>query len=404
MNRLRTHGIVALLLAATASAMLAGCASQEANHKRWVKNADGRWRNMRAQLIYSMAKQQFEAGSLHQAEQEVENGLEVAPKNANLQLLAGQIALERGKLERAYHLFGSVMALDKKQDKAYYLQGVILQRWQQYHDAYQRYQQAYNLKKDNVGYLLAMAEMLVPMNHTNQAIRLLAGKLDYFAENAAIRAELGHLYAMQGKYAKASQVLQQAAMLVPDNLQVQEELGLCQLQAGHFDDAISTLELLLKNPKLNDRIDVQRALATAYQDDGRLTDARNMYVKLTQNDSSNPMDWIKLAELCWHQGDLNATLDAANQVIDVAPQRPDGYLLAGMVWQKRHKLNKALHMFDQAAKVAPKNPEPLLLRGISLQQAGRQAAAKQAYQQAMRRDPTDSRAKRLLAGLEAAKG
>ena len=404
MKRSTTKTLLAITLATATAVMLAGCAAQGSNDKKWTKAANNRWLGMRSQLIYNMAKQQFESGDLGQAEKSVENGLEVAPNDARLQLLAGQIALEKGKLERAYHLFGSVMALDKKEDKAYYLQGVILQRWQQYKDAYQRYQEAYNLKKDNVGYVLAMAEMLVPMNRTNDAIHLLAGKVSYFDENAAIRAELGHLYAMQGQYAKAVDVLQQASMLAPDNLQVQEELGLNQLQAGDTEDAINTLSVLLKNPKLDDRIDVQRELATAYQKDGRINDARNMYISLTQNDSSDPMDWIKLAELCWHQGDLDATLEAANQIIDIAPQKPDGYLLAGMVWQKRHDLGKALNMFDQAAKAAPNNPEPLLLRGLSLQQAGRQAAAEQAYRQAMRRDPSDHRAKELLDGIQGAKG
>jgi len=404
MRHSTTKWLLALTLAGVFASALSGCATDHNRHKEWVHKANSRWQNMRAQLILAMAKQRFDSGDLDQAEQSVRNGLQIAPDNPKLQLLAGQIALERGRLERAYRLFGSVIALDKKMDLAYYLQGVILQRWRQYQDAYQRYQQAYDLKKDNVGYVLAMAEMLVPLDRTQEAIDLLASKIDYFDENAAIRAELGHLYVMQSNYKQAASLFQHASILAPDNLQLQEQLGLTQLQAGQVENAINTLELVLKNPKFNDRIDAQRALATAYQQDGRLDDARNMYVTLTRNDQSDPMDWIKLGELCFRQGDLDATMEAAGQIIQITPHKPDGYLLAGMVWQKRHQLSKALHMFDQAARVDPNNAQPLLLRGISLQRAGRRTAAISAYREALRRDPGNSRAKELLEGINRAKG
>ena len=71
-----------------------------------------------------------------------------------------------------------------------------------------------------------------------------------------------------------------------------------------------------------------------------------------------------------------------------------------MVWNKRERLDRALSMFVRAAGLAPNNTTPLILRGISLQKSARRAAAAEAYNEALKRNPEDIRAQRLLAQVE----
>jgi len=74
-------------------------------------------------------------------------------------------------------------------------------------------------------------------------------------------------------------------------------------------------------------------------------------------------------------------------------------MLAGLVWQKRKETDKALSHFDRASQLAPGETQAMILRGITLEQAGRFDAARVAYQDALKRNPEDERAKKLLAQI-----
>ena len=101
----------------------------------------------------------------------------------------------------------------------------------------------------------------------------------------------------------------------------------------------------------------------------------------------------------WADEQYTDALFAARRAITFAKDRPEAYIIAGMVWQKRDRTAEALEMFDTAARVAPDSAEPLLLRGITLQRAGKLAAAAEAYREAKQRQPNDARVDQLLSGV-----
>ncbi|MEM6507673.1 MAG: tetratricopeptide repeat protein, partial [Planctomycetota bacterium] len=125
----------------------------------------------------------------------------------------------------------------------------------------------------------------------------------------------------------------------------------------------------------------------------------DQYNTLTQLDRTSVHDWSKLGELSYRLGDEGTALQAANRLINLAPDDHRGYLLAGMVWNKRDRLDRALSMFDRAAELAPNDTTPLILRGIALQKNERPAAAADAYKQALSIDPENKRARHLLTSV-----
>ena len=386
---------ISLVAAALAAVTLTGCAKQ-GNHERWKADANTRWQSLRSTALLEMARDQFDAGALDQAEKTVTDAAAIDASNPKLHLMAGRISLERGQLERAYRLFEISAELDETEPETFYYQGVVLQRWHQYDAALTAYQKAYDLDRDNPARMLAVAETLVALDRPREAIALLEEKKYYFDQNAGLRAMLGHLYTMQQEPRLAVENFRQATMLNPENMRLQEELALAQLAAGASTDAAATLRLLLARPEYEHRADLRRSLAAAEADTGRLSEAREIYIQLTRHDPSHGADWLRLGEVCWKLDDLGGALIAANRAISVAPRRPEGYLLAGMIWQKRGRVEDALKMFDRAAELSPDNATPLILRGLSLQKSDRHAAAAEAFSEAMRRDPNDPRAQQLL--------
>ncbi len=396
MNTLKhTHLIVAalaLVFLLTAS----GCNRQYATHEEAVNAAEDRWLAVRSAQKLKIAEQQFETGDLEQAETTLVEALSFDPKNAKLHLLAGRIELEKGRLERSFHRLNDAIGFDENLDEAYYFLGIVHQRWKQFDRALTNYQKAYELEADNVAYLIAVSEMYVALNQTDKAISALAGKVIYFDQNAGIRMALSQIYETQGEFELAADYMSQAALLRPDDMKIVEDLAMLQLAAKDFNAAESSLTRLINDPENAKRGELWRALGQAQVGRKHYSEARDSYLRATRIDRNDINAWIKLSEISMAQKNWSAALTAASRVISIDHARHEGYLLAGLIWQRRGEIDKALKHFDEAAKRSSDNVDALILRGITLEQAGRKQAAADAYRAASRRNPDDPRPRQLL--------
>lgn len=354
------------------------------------------YQQVRSSLFLQAAEQYFETGDLKQAENETLNAMTQDRENPNLHVLLGRIALERNQLERAYKHFEQALEFDDEHAGAYYSRGIVLQRWQRFELALADYQKAYEFQADNVYYLLSVAEMHVATNQRDQAIELLESCLTYFDQNAGIRLALAQLHVMQKEYDLAVQYYREASLLSPDELKIVEDLAFAQLAAGQLEDATANFQRLCALETSRNREDLQLALVRCHVSRKHLSAAKDVLLRLTRFNPRSADAWIKLGEIAWSEGDVSGSLIAASRVISLAPNRHEGYLLSGMVWRKRGKLEQAMRLFKQAAAAAPENATPLILQGITLEQAGQPDKAVEAYLEALRRQPADQRAKRLL--------
>lgn len=392
-NNLRRSAL-ALAMASTLTAV--GCQAPKGNHEKAVNSATARWHNMRSTSMLRLAQQQFDAGDLDQSEKTLVEAMGVDVSNPALHVLAGRIALERGQLERAADRFDTAIELDDKLVGAYYYKGVVYQRWQQFDKALAMYEKAHAIKSDNVSFLMAMGEMHVAMNNRPKAIELLESKVMVFDQNASIRAALGQLHYLDRDYTRASTYYKQASYLAPDNLQILENLANIQLAAGQSAEAVRNFERLANEPETRDRPGIKRMLALSYERADRLQEARQAYIELTRLDARDADAWFKLASLSLVTNDTAAALSAAERVMALDGNRPEGYIIAAMVWQKRGRLDQAVRLFERAASLSPQSAEPMILRGIALERAGQRDAAASSYAEALRRSPSDERAKNLL--------
>ena len=377
-----------------------GCkAGKNSTHEEWRGQANQRWYQMRSGMMLQMAVQQFETGDLDTAAKTVNEAMRIDAENDGLFLLAGRIEVEKGHLERGYHWFEQAIVINENNAQAYYYRGVVQQRWKKYEQALESYGLAYENEKDNPSYISAQAEMLVLLDRVDDAIAMLEEKLDYFDQITGLRIALGHMWRIKKDHAKAAYYFEQAWMLEPENVKLQEELARSQMAAGQWGQAARTLKAVLLVEENENRDDLKRMLADTYEKCGKNREARKVYIEIAKGSKSAVEDWIKLGELAWRDGDYGGALNAANRIISLDSDRHEGFLLAGMVWQKRGNINHSLLNFDRAAELAPKNALPCILRGMTLQNAGRRLAAIQSYKQALERQPGDKRAKYLLKNL-----
>ena len=390
--------LVPALLWACLALMLAGCVNR---HKVAVNTAKTRWLTMRTAQMLALAYQQFEMGDLDQSEATVGEALAQDGASPSLLIMAGRIALERGRLERSYHYFKQAQDGDPNIAVAHYYQAVVFERWSQHEAALAAYRRAYALEPDNVAYLLAIGETLVALDRVDKALQTLQAKLIYFEQNAGIQEAVGRLLLVTGDRHGAVDHFKQASLLKPGDLQIAEELALAYLKAGQYDEAIRVLTRLRQEGDPQRRHYIDMALVNAYQRAGRVADARTICRDLTRSAPDDPTPWIRMAELAWAEGDLGTTLASAGKIRRLAPENHVGYLFAGMVWHQRGDTSRAAPLFEQASQLDIDNAESAILQGISLEASGLKQAAADAYREALRRQPNDERASRLLVRVEA---
>lgn len=399
--RLLSHTLMLALVI-----VLAGC-NTHSKHDEWVDDANTRWNSVKSAIALQMAEDQFNAGQLGLSEKTVEEAMAKDLENPGLWLMAGRIALENSELETAYRRLGKSIEFGEdveqyaRKEKAmpYYYQGIVDQRWQRYDSAKERYGMAYERDPENVAYFLAHVEMMVELDLLDQATNALEEKTSYFDQNPTVRALLAHIYRKQGELEQAAIWFKQASMLAPEDMKLREEVARSQAAVGRNKEAAQGLKEIISSEYGERRTDLYRLLAVTYTKDGKLRNARDTYVKLTKMDPTNLEDWSRYGELAYRVGDESGALQAANRLINLAPDDHRGYLLAGMVWNRTERLDRALSMFDRAAELAPNDTTPLILRGIALQKNDKPAAAADAYKQALSIDPGDTRAQRLLSSV-----
>ncbi|MEM6755769.1 MAG: tetratricopeptide repeat protein [Planctomycetota bacterium] len=375
-----------------------GCADK-GNREKWVDNANDRWQDLRSAHMMPMARQALESGDLDRAEAVLLEASSIDPDNPRIFALAGRVQFERGRLERAYHLFDQAIQIDPSYAEAFYYQGVVLERWSRFEQAAEAYRQAYEIAPDDASYFMAWAEALVASGHRQQAKRLLNSKMNYFDQSAGIRVAAGHLHALDGEHDQAIDRFREAAMLTPDDDALAEELALAQFAAGRTKESVATLEPLLARPEMQNRLDLHEVRARAYHRLGRYDDARDAYLHLAKLAPTEASHWVRLGEMAWEADRPKDTLSAARRAIRVDPHDHRGYMLAGLALKEQSRWEEAVEYFDRAAELSPNAAAPLILRGISLQNAGKSAAAGDAYREALRRQPEDQRAARLLQSL-----
>ncbi|MEM0913748.1 MAG: tetratricopeptide repeat protein [Planctomycetota bacterium] len=397
MRQFKTSLLTALAVSVVLGG-LTGC-GHKGNREKWVDNANNRWQDLRSAHMMPIARQALESGDLDRADAVLIEAASIDPDNPRLFVMAGRVQFERGKLERAYHLFDQAIEFDPEYAEAYYYQGIVLERWSRFSQAADAYRKAYEIAPDDVSYFLAWTEAMVASGDRQQAKRLLNSKMTYFDQSAAIRVAAGHLHALDNEHDKAIDCFREASMLAPDDDALGEELALAYFASGRTKEAVGALEPLLKRAEMQNRTDLREVLARAYHRLGRYDDAKDTYLQLTRQEPAEASHWVRLGEMAWEADRPKDTLSAARRAVRVDPHDHRGYMLAGLALKAQSRWDEAVEYFDRAAELSPNAAAPLILRGISLQEAGKPAAAAAAYREALRRQPEDQRAMRLLQSL-----
>ncbi len=382
---------------------LTGCSTTTGTPGRVRKEAEHRLASTKAELGAQQARQDFEVGNLKNALFNIEGSIALDPGIANYYILRGRILIEMNQLDPALGSFRQALALDPKLTDAHYYSGLVYQRWSQLPKAAEAYAAALHADPSNADYMLAALETFISMRQLDEADALIESCRPHFENNAAVIRSQGHLAMLRNQPVRATEHFQRALLLNPDDKSILEVLVLACMKAENFAKAEYYLDQLFRDPEYAARPDLRHLKALCLTAGDRLVDARSMYLKLIDDDPSDPQIWFELGSIAYKLGDMRRVQNVVSRTIAVWPNRFESFVLRGMVSEHDNRLNDAIADYRRACDLRPSHEEPYILLGLALQRTGRDAQAAEAFQTARMIAPQSERARSLasLAGVEA---
>jgi tetratricopeptide (TPR) repeat protein len=373
-----------------------GCSPMKNKQK---EEATKEWNQARANVLYSLARDQYATGNFEKSRQTTDEALGMDPENAGLRILSAKLAIEQGRLEQAEGELKLARAAAPKNAEADYLAGVIYQRWQKPETAHGFYKTACEKAPAELAYVMARAEMLVAMDQPAEALTLLKSKVVYFEHSATIRDAVGQLLVQQRQYKEAVEMLRQASILATDDLTIREHLALAMFYAGQYREASDALTRLMKKDAYADRPDLTAALGECQLQLGLYREARATLETATQLDAASAGVWLSHAKAAMQLNDIKRAEVSLRKSLALAPDNSEAHLMMGYMRLRQNRLADALPAFRKAAALDESDTVSLCMVGYALERMGKPDQAIQYYSKALRLKPNDEMAARFMASV-----
>ncbi|QOV90234.1 tetratricopeptide repeat protein [Humisphaera borealis] len=376
-----------------------GCGSSD-NKPSEKEVAQKRWAAARSGVMVTLAKDQYRNGDLDRARTTVDDALRLSPENPQARLVSARLYIEKSQLESAERELIAARAITPNDGEAYYLSGIVMQRWQKNDKALENYKIACEKSPAELAYVLAVAESLVSLDRANEALELLQSKADYFEHSGTIRDAIGQLYMQQGKYAEAARNFRQATVLAEDEPAIKERLAMALFKAGQHRETADVLSKLVALETFAKRADLWAMLGECQVILGRARDARYSYESASRLDEFSPSIWRGLGRAALESGDLQRAELAFKKSLRFDDERPETHLLLGYLFTRQNKFDEALQAFLAASKLDPKDTVALCMVGYVYEKSGKPELAAKYYARALQIRPSDEMARKLMAGVE----
>lgn len=380
--------------------VLVGCQSDGARRPTPKEAAQKRWASARASVLGSLANDQLQAGNFEKSRKTLEEAQKLDPENSQLRLLYAKLAIEQSKLDEAERELAVARKLAPANAEADYLSGVVYQRWQKPQTAYDYYSSAAAKDQKEVAYLLAQAEMLVVLGRSEEALKLLQGRLEEFSTSAALHDAIGQLLISQADYGPAIDALQQASVLAGDDEGIREHLAMAYFYARQYRESDDQITRLLKNEKNAKRAELHLTLGECQMNLGQTREARNSFDTAARLDPSSAAAWLSLTKAALQLDDIPRAELALRKAVALSPEQVETQLMVGYLRLRQQRLSEALTAFQRASVLDGRDPVSVCMVGFVLEKMGHADQAIEYYGKALRLKPNDELATKLMASVE----
>jgi tetratricopeptide (TPR) repeat protein len=377
--------------------LVGGCAALFPKNPH--KEGAERWGRVRGRIKLQLAKDQFEAGRIREAEVQLKEAVGLDPKSPDAQILLAKLNLEKGELIAAKAALDAAIQLNGTSAEIDYLHGVIAQRYGDLDAALAYYREASDRAPESAAYVAAQAETLAALGRLTEALELIDARQRDFERNATLRALAGNIHTLLGQYEEASDAYREAAGLAKDDVQLQLQLGVSLARAGRYQEAIAVLAPALAQ-KPDTPWSARLALGRAYLGRSDVSAARDVFRDAIRACANDAEPWTWLGRTALACGDLIVARQASEKATTLAPRDAAGWLLLGYVCERQKDYPSARTALEASLRLDPRDSLAHCLLGQVLEAQGRKADAVSHYRQAIEANAGCEWAEELLAAAE----
>ncbi|MBN2375544.1 MAG: tetratricopeptide repeat protein [Sedimentisphaerales bacterium] len=382
------------------------------SHQQAKQAAMERWQKARARLSVDLAIQQFHSGDLKKAAATAVSAIDINPQYTQAHLILGQIYLEQDKLSNSRNCFEKCLELEPDQPEAHYFLGVINQRLQKLQPAFDHFQAAWRFQADRADYLLGMVNTKMAMGEPDNALQLLNENINTVNKTETLYATAGNIYVSLGRDDAAVEKFQQALDINPDAWIVKESLAFSLQRCGQHNKALQYFKELDSHSSTGNTTGSGNTIDSGKNSDGRWIyqlamgdcylalknyhQAQRCYEYASTQNASNPDLWVRLGQTHLARQKTDQAETCAHKALALDENNSEALLLIGYVAIKNGDYQQGKTVCKQMIDKNDQDPLAYCMLGQCLQALGQNDEALDCYARALKIDPNDKLAGKLL--------
>ena len=220
-----------------------------------------------------------------------------------------------------------------------------------------------------------------------EAAQLLEKAAQLDPESVDLQRKLGQMWARMGKPERAVEYARRAFELDPEDEDVRRELALIQIAGEQYEDAANLLEERLASGKLSE--DGIAGLFNLYLELGRLEDARRIAQLLIERAPDSLRGHLALGHVHELESRFDEAETAYRRALEIAPTNGRIYDSLASLARKRSDTKGEMEVLREKLQVLPDDRAALMRKAELLEEGGDRAAAIATLEQLVVEHPDD---------------
>jgi len=193
----------------------------------------------------------FKLGKYDEAIAAYQKAIKIDPKNATAYKNMGNTLFKLMKYDEAINAYQKAIEIDPNNAAAYKNMGNTLFIMMKYDEAINAYQKATEIDPKNAAAYKNMGNTLFKLMKYDEAINAYQKAIENDSKSASSYLKMGDALSCRGKYQKAIDAYKKAIEIFPGYTDAKTNLAEAYLIAGHFEDAFSKANELLKEKDIS---------------------------------------------------------------------------------------------------------------------------------------------------------
>jgi len=228
----------------------------------------------------------------------------------------------------------------------------------------------------------------------DKAISFYLRCIELVPDNVIVNNNLGLVYRHQGNYSKAIQMWEKAIELDSSLAMAFSNLGMAYIEQGNYSKAIP---LIKRSIELDpDEYDVYLGLGLAYYNQGYISKAKNLWEEVLRLDPENDSAYVSLGLYYGNQGQETKALQLTEIAIELNPANSMAHRNIGVFNHQLGNYTEAIQSYEKAILLDPDNFVYYHFIGLSYSKQGNYSKAIEAHQKVIELNPEYSEAYREL--------